>query len=61
MITGDEPPETSLTMIALGKFFNRLDPMVEAGINFHVHEGGIVIQVYIPESQLKHIVRDDTF
>lgn len=54
-----EPPPLAMTMIGLGNFFYRLDPQVMAGVEFKIHEGGIVVSAYIPESQIRHMVRDE--
>lgn len=50
----------SMTMVGLSHFFGRLDPLVMAGVNFNIVNQGIMVNAFIPESQLQNLlVRGD--
>lgn len=55
-----EEPYFSMSMIGLSNFFARLDPMVQAGVTFSIVGEGVMVNAYIPESQLTNLlVRGD--
>jgi len=46
----------SMSMIGLSHFFGRLDPLVEVGVDFRIHNEGILISAFVPESQLRNML-----
>lgn len=51
-----EEPYFSMSMIGLSNFFSRLDPMVQAGVTFSIVGEGVMVNAYIPESQLTNLL-----
>lgn len=50
-----------MTMIGLSHFFGRLDPLVMAGVDFHIHNEGIMVSAFIPQSQLRNMLVKSEF